>query len=181
MSQSNASFSKLLEYEELALSFQPGKGSELAGTGEWAGVVFRIGESRLTCGIDRVHEFIPPPPVTRVPGSKNWILGLSNVRGDLVTVVDLACYFTGHRSNMTARTRLLSATLRGRPVGLMVDEVFGQRNFPQEEADESDPDINDESLEGFISRQFRAGKETWQELDLDVLFNTPEFLNGAAN
>ena len=129
MSQVNASFIKLLEYEKRALSFQPGKGRGEHKHGEWVGVIFRIGETRLTCNIDRVHEFLPPPPVTRVPGTKPWILGLSNVRGDLVTIVDLSCYLGGGRSTLTARSRLLASSLRGRPVGLLVDEVYGQHDF----------------------------------------------------
>lgn len=179
MSQANASFRKLLEYEERALAFRPGQGREQRGRGEWAGVIFRIGDVQLTCGIDRVQEFIPPPPVTRVPGTKQWILGLANIRGDLVTIVDLPCFLDGERSNITARSRLLSATLRGRPVGLLVDEVFGQRNFVRAEATPAEL-RKDQSLHAYVRKQFRHGKDSWGELDLDLLFNTPEFLNGAA-
>jgi twitching motility protein PilI len=179
MSQANATFSKLLEFEKRALAFQPGQGLEQGDSGEWSGVVFRIGDTRLTCGIDRVHEFISPPPVTRVPGTKPWILGLANVRGDLVTIVDLPCYLYGERSRMTSRTRLLSASLRGQAVGLLVDEVFGQRNFVSAEAGPAELD-DSETLRDFVNKEFRAGNEVWQELDLDLLFNTPEFLNGAA-
>ncbi|NND45583.1 MAG: purine-binding chemotaxis protein CheW [Xanthomonadales bacterium] len=179
MSQANASFRKLLEYHERAVAFRPGQGHEQRSSGEWAGVIFRIGDVQLTCGIDRVQEFIPPPPVTRVPGTKPWILGLANVRGDLVTIIDLPCYLSGERSAVTARSRLLSATLRGRPVGLLVDEVFGQRNFVRNEATPAGLG-EDEVLHAYVRKQFRAGKDTWGELDLDLLFNTPEFLNGAA-
>jgi twitching motility protein PilI len=179
MSQANASFTKLFEYEQRALAFQPGKGLEQRGSGEWAAVIFRIGETHLACGIDRVQEFIPPPPVTRVPGTKPWILGLANVRGDLVTIVDLPCYLNGERSPITARTRLLSATLRGRPVGLLVDEVFGQRSFVRDQAQATNMDAA-ATLHDYVRKQFRQGKDNWHELDLDLLFNTPEFLNGAA-
>ena len=179
MSQVNASFNKLLEYEQRALSFQPGKGTAEHKRGEWVGVIFRIGETRLTCNIDRVHEFLPPPPVTRVPGTKPWILGLSNVRGDLVTIVDLSCYLGGERSAVTSRSRLLASSLRGRPLGLLVDEVFGQRNFVASQATGAQLS-GDSPLNAYISKQFCLGKDVWQELDLDALFGTPEFLNGAA-
>jgi len=179
MSQVNASFKKLLDYEQRALDFHPGKGQGVSKRGEWAGVVFGVAEHRLTCNIDRVHEFLPPPPVTRVPGTKPWILGLANVRGDLVTVIDLASYFGGERSRITMRTRLLAASLRGRPVGLLVDEVFGQQSFVTNEA--SGAGITKGSpLHAYVSKQYRSGKETWQVLDLDALFSAPEFLNGAA-
>jgi hypothetical protein len=31
-----------------------------------------------------------------------------------------------------------------------------------------------------VHKQYRSGKEVWREFDLDTLFTTPEFLNGAA-
>ena len=179
MNKPNVSFRKLLDYEQRALSFQPEKGQGSKRRGEWAGVIFSIGESMLTCSIDRVHEFLPPPPVTRVPGTKPWILGLANVRGDLVTIVDLSCFLGGGLSKITVRSRLLAATLRGRPVGLLVDEVFGQRSFSNDNV--SNARIAKSSpFHAYINKQFRSKKETWQVLDLDALFGTQEFLNGAA-
>lgn len=179
MSQLNASFKKLLDYEERAFVYQPGKGMGIKRRGEWAGVVFNIGDHSLTCSIDRVHEFLPPPPVTRVPGTKPWILGLANVRGDLVTVIDLSLYLGGARSSITMRSRLLAASLRGKPIGLLVDEVFGQQNFASDEATNAKLS-KDSPLSAYISKQYQTKKGAWQVLDLDVLFGTPEFLNGAA-
>lgn len=179
MSQTNASFRKLLEYEELAAGFQPGRASGANDSGGWTGVTFSIGETRLACSIDRVHEFLPPPPITRVPGTKKWIMGLANVRGELVTIVDLACYLDGIRSPITMRSRLLAASLRGRPIGLLVDEVFGQQSFDGQQPDKSS--LNQDSpLHPYVNRQYVSGDETWQELDLDALFRTAEFLNGSA-
>ena len=33
-----------------------------------------------------------PAPLTRVPGAKSWILGLANVRGQLLPIIDLRAY-----------------------------------------------------------------------------------------
>ncbi len=133
----------------------------------------------LACNVKQVHEFLPIPAFTPVPGTKPWILGLANVRGDLLTIVDLAWFLNGKRSTVSMRTRLLAATLRGRPIGLLVDEVFGQRHFVSEEGKhirlpKSSP------LKEFVHMQYRSGKDVWQELDLETLFSTTEFLNGAA-
>ncbi|NOR18603.1 MAG: chemotaxis protein CheW, partial [Xanthomonadales bacterium] len=148
-------------------------------SGEWAGVIFRIGDARLACSIKQVHEFLPIPAFTPVPGTKPWILGLANVRGDLMTVVDLSGFINGERSTVSMRSRLLAATLRGRPIGLMVDEVFGQRQFVSDEGKK--PRLAKSSpLKKFVHKQYRSGKDVWQELDLDSLFTTSEFLNGAA-
>jgi twitching motility protein PilI len=175
----NPAFAKLLEYQERASGYEPGKGRGEKALGEITGVIFSIGEHRLTCDVEQVHEFLPLPAYTPVPGTKTWILGLSNVRGDLVTIVDLGWYLVGTRTKVTVRSRLLLASLRGRPVGLLVDEVFGQRNFVENDA--HDPDLAPDSpLHGYVKRQLRSGSESWQDLDLDILFTTADFLNGAA-
>jgi len=176
----NLAFTKLLEYQERASAFEPGKGRGEKALGETTGVIFSLGEHRLTCNVDQVREFLPLPPYTPVPGTKTWILGLGNVRGDLVTIVDLGWFMLGRRTKVSLRSRLLLASLRGRPVGLLVDEVFGQRNFV--EGDARPARLAPQSpLQGYVKRQHRSGSETWLELDLDILFTTADFLNGAAS
>ncbi len=179
MSAVNVSFEKLQDYEQRSLAFEPGQAEGQLGGGEWAGVIFRIGDVRLACSIEDVSEFLPIPSFTPVPGTKPWILGLANVRGDLLTIIDLAWFLDGERTTVTMRTRLLAATLRGRPVGLLVDEVFGQRQFVSSEGKNSRL-ARKSPIRTYVHKQYRSGKEVWQELDLDSLFSTAEFLNGAA-
>jgi twitching motility protein PilI len=179
MSAVNAAFEKLLEYERRALSAPTDGDATDAGMGDWAGLAFRLGDTRLVCGLDRIQESIQLPQVTRVPGTKPFVLGLANVRGDLLTVIDLGCFLNGNRTPASMRTRMLAATLRGRPVGLLVDEVFGQRNFIAQNADT--PELPDGSpLLSYVKKRHRSGSDSWQELDLDALFSAPEFLDGAA-
>ena len=179
MSAVNASFEKLLDYEQRSLAFEPGQADGEDSGGDWAGVIFRIGDARLACSVEQVHEFLPIPAFTPVPGTKPWILGLANVRGDLMTLVDLAGFINGERSTVSMRTRVLAATLRGRPIGLMVDEVFGQRQFVSDEGKK--PRLKKSSpLKNYVHKQYRSGKDDWHEFDLDTLFSTSEFLNGAA-
>lgn len=180
MSSVNASFAKLLDYEQRATGADPGgqRGGD-AKRGDWAGLAFRIGRDHLVCGLDRVSETLPLPRVTRVPGTKPFIIGLANVHGDLLTVIDLGCYLHGTRTVQSGGSRLLATSLRGRPVGLLADEVFGQRNFANGDAGQAELDHRS-PLAPLVHKQHRSGSETWLELDLDRLFQDPEFVNGAA-
>jgi twitching motility protein PilI len=179
MSSVNASFEKLQDYEQRSQAFEPGQATGHLSGGEWVGVIFRIGDVRLACSLAQVQEFLPIPAFTPVPGAKPWIMGLANVRGDLMTIVDLAWFFNGERTPLSMRTRLLAASLRGRPVGLVVDEVFGHRHFVSDEG-KGTRLPKDSPLKNFVTKQYRSGKDVWHELDLETLFSTREFLNGAA-
>lgn len=180
MSAVNASFAKLLDYEHRASVAETSAPGLQASQGDWAGLAFKVSGTSMVCGMDRVFESLPLPGITRVPGTKPFILGLANVRGDLMTVIDLGCYLGDGRTTATSRSRLLSASLRGRPIGLLVDEVYGQRNFMSSDV-ESITLPENSPLNGLVRRGRRSGSESWRELDLDALFGNPEFLDGAAS
>lgn len=175
----NAAFSKLVEYEKRSTKFSPGAKSGSGPAEEWSGVTFGIGDTRLACDIDRISEILPCPQSTPVPGAKSWIIGLANVRGELLTVVDLAWFLTGERTPVTARSRILATTLNKAPIGLLIDEVFGQRHFLDSDAIPTELPA-DAPLRSIVSKQHDQGTETFQELNLDLLFNSAEFLHGAA-
>ena len=175
----NAAFAKLLEYEKRSAQFTPGAGNSGGRSEEWSGVTFSVGDIHMTCNIDHISEILPCPQATPVPGAKPWIIGLANVRGELLTVVDLCWFLTGVRTPITARTRLLGTSLNKAPIGLLIDEIFGQRHFL--DSDSVPAQLGEESsLESVVSKQHDLGSESWKELNLDQLFNSTEFLNGAA-
>jgi len=176
----NTAFAKLLEYEKRSAKFTPGASNGGGASEEWSGVTFSIGDTSMACHIDRISEILPCPQATPVPGAKPWIIGLANVRGELLTVVDLSWFLTGVRTPLTARSRLLATNLNKAPIGLLIDEVFGQRHFLDSDADPAQLD-EDSALEGIVSKQHNLGSESWMELNLDQLFNSAEFLNGAAS
>ena len=175
----NNAYAKLREYDKRSAKFDPAGKQGSGPSDEWAGVVFSMAGSRMACNIDRIGEILPCPPSTTVPGAKPWIIGLANVRGELLTVVDLGWFLTGTRSPLTNSSRLLSATLNKAPIGLLVDEVHGQRHFLDSDAVATGLG-NDSPLSGVVRKDHHLGSETWHELDVDELFNVAEFLNGAA-
>ena len=176
----NTAFAKLLEYEKRSAQFSPGANNGGGVSEEWSGVTFSVGDTPMPCNIDRISEILPCPQSTPVPGAKPWIVGLANVRGELLTVVDLSWFLTGVRTPLTARSRLLATNLNKAPIGLLIDEVFGQRHFLDSDAVPAQLD-EDSALEGIVSKQHSVGSESWMELNLDQLFNSAEFLNGAAS
>ena len=176
----NTAFAKLLEYEKRSAQFSPGANNGGGVSEEWSGVTFSVGDTSMACNIDRISEILSCPQSTPVPGAKPWIVGLANVRGELLTVVDLSWFLTGVRTPLTARSRLLATNLNKAPIGLLIDEVFGQRHFLDSDAVPAQLD-EDSALEGIVSKQHSVGSESWMDLNLDQLFNSAEFLNGAAS
>lgn len=178
MQAANALFERLLDYEQRSHEHQAQ--AEQSEQGEtFDGVVFRVNEFRLTCAIEQVSEILGVPNTTPIPGAKPWLLGLANLRGNLAPLVDLGWFLMNIRTPMTGRTRVLVMMLQNRPIALLVDEVFGQRHFPESEAAPPDS-FNEAPIERFIERQFSLAGETWGEFRFVGLMTENDFLVGAA-
>ena len=171
-------FELLVNYERRSVAHDASGSSQRDRDNTWDGVVFRLGPHRLTVGITEVEEILPLPQSTPVPGAKEWLIGLANVRGNLVTIVDLGWFLFGSRTPITARTRLILTRLQGRYLGLIVDEVYGQRHFNVHDVNDQTPD--DDALAGRIEKMFTQGEEHWGRFRMNQLMTDPQFLDGSA-
>ncbi|QKK03645.1 MAG: purine-binding chemotaxis protein CheW [Pseudomonadota bacterium] len=169
---------RFVDYEQRSLAHDVGEASQQQQISNWDGVVFRLGDYFLTCRIDQIDEIIAFPPYTQIPGAKDWLLGLANVRGNLAPVSDLGWYLFNTRTPVTNRTRLIMTRLQGRLAGLMVDEVFGQRHFHTDNL-KREPGWQTTELAGLVTHQFETNERNWGVLKLEELQRNREFINGA--
>lgn len=95
----------------------------------WTGLGFRLGSQWFVAPREDVREVIAPPRVTRVPNAQPWLGGLANVRGELLAIVDLPRFFGLPPGESTRGQRVLVLNSRRTPVGLLVDEIAGYRQF----------------------------------------------------
>jgi len=98
-------------------------------------VVFRLGERSFGIHLNSVREILPFRRATRLPGAPAYVAGLINVRGTIVTVIDLGARLDSSRAPVVDGSVLL-ARYRDRTVGLAVDEVLDVRGVVVEEPPE---------------------------------------------
>jgi len=171
-------FEVLLDYEQKSLSHAVGLPETLEAEGLWRGIAFRISASYLVAGIGEVNEILTIPSMTNVPGAKGWLLGIANVRGNLVAVVDLKAFLAGQRTVSTDRCRLLVIKQGTASVGLLVDEVLGQKTFNNTHRVELAQ--VEESMVDYIDGGYRQDGRDWGIFALTQLVRTQEFINAAA-
>jgi len=168
----------LADFERRSVDHYVGEASRQQQISNWDGVVFRLGPHHLTCRIDQIEEIIAFPPFYPVPGTKDWLLGLANVRGNLAPVSDLGWYLFGTRTPITARTRLILTKFQGRLAGLVVDEVFGQRHFHTDDLATS-PDWEGTELSDLVSHEFPSGERSWGVFRMEDLAGRIDFMDGS--
>ncbi|QNP41266.1 chemotaxis protein CheW [Lysobacter solisilvae (ex Woo and Kim 2020)] len=176
-------FELLADYERRSLEHVAGLPEQLDAPGLWRGVGYRVGSHRLASGFDEVREILPLPPITLVPGAQAWMLGVANVRGNLLPIVDLKQFLEGERTVLHESQRVLLVRQPGGDVAVLIDELFGQRSFvdaQQVEHAQADEDpLYQGRYQHFIDRSYRVDEHAWGIFSLDRLARTPEFRQAA--
>jgi len=84
-------------------------------------LLFRVGDVVCAAEVRTVREIVPAQPATRIPGAPESVVGLVNVRGTLVTLVD------GRRAiglpTANGHQSIVLIDVGSKVVGLAVDEV----------------------------------------------------------
>jgi twitching motility protein PilI len=123
-----------------------------------------IGAGRYLLDLTQAGEIVPVAALTAVPLTQPWYLGLTNIRGNLVGVVDLARYLGLGETPPGADSRIVTfAAALGFNCGLLVGRVYGLRHAGAMEAAGEylrDADGND-----------------WTALDLAALVADERFLH----
>ncbi len=142
---------------------------------EWTGVLFRVGDAEVLAPMAMLQEIVPGATWVHVPGVRPWLLGLANIHGSLVPVVDLEGFLFGtNLSGSKVTQRLLVINDGGNRIGVLVSEVLGMKHFWT--SDEVNESLQlDERLAPFISAALRRYGECYPVFDMRKLFNDPRF------
>ena len=161
--------------------------SAIAGRGtgdlpeEWVGIGFRIGDEQFVASREEVREVLMlPDSITRVPGSKRWVLGIANLRGHLLPLIDLKLYLGSGRTPLRRVSRVISVNHRDVPAGLVVDEVLGFRRFLDNEFSAEWPETV-VRCDRFIRGAYKRGPDVWPVFGLYELLESGSFLQAAAD
>ena len=169
----------LAAYEQRSLAHVAGAPEQVEAAGLWRGIGFRIGDRYFVSSIAEVNEILTPPALTGVPGARAWLLGIANVRGNLVPVVDLRDFILGGRSPIADSSRVLVVRQVGGSVGLLVDEVVGQRSFGEDQIAAAVGE-DDEHYANFVGENVQLGDVQWGLFSMAALVRSPQFQQAAA-
>ena len=124
MNEESGQLEPSLEAEQLDLLPQAGPERQYC--------VFRAGRERFCFSVLDVEEVVEWPNLTRVPLSPTFLMGIFNLRGSIVPVVDIA-FTEGRRSGLPPK-HVVVASLKGEGdhddlrIGIAADEVIGTYN-----------------------------------------------------
>ena len=84
-------------------------------------VIFKLGDEEFGVDVMNIKEIAKITTITRVPHSADFIEGVTNHRGSLVTVINLRKRFGLEHKDIDADSRIIIAEFEDNPVGMLVD------------------------------------------------------------
>jgi len=141
---------------------------------EWQGLGFQVGGVRLVAALGEVSEVLTVPRVTPLPRVKDWILGIANVRGRLVPIVDLHRFFGVTTTTPRLQWRVLVVDAPDFRVGLVVEQSLGLQHFVMESFEEGRPD-GLVALQPFVDGAYRHAGRMFYLVRLSALVQDERF------
>lgn len=145
----------------------------------WTGVAFKFAGYSLVAAMNDVSEIISVPSLTKLPGVKPWVLGVANVRGRLIPVMDLASFTQqqGSQSKL-ANKRLLIVEKDEVLNGLVVDVVEGIQHFATEDFVQQEQHAPPRVAQ-FAEGSYKKQQQQWTVINVRQLITSAEFMQVA--
>jgi len=96
-------------------------------------VLFGLGKERYAIETRLVREVARLSDFTPIPGTPDFVLGITNLRGAVVAIIDSHRFFGIPRNGVTDLSRLIVLGTVRREFGILADETYGQAEIAADE------------------------------------------------
>ena len=137
-------------------------------------VGFRVGRETFGVPIALVHEIVRVPEITAVPDSPACVEGVINLRGKIISIVDLRKRFGEKEVTQTKKNRILVVEMENKMVGLVVvDSASEVLKLPQESI-APPPNVFEEDEVQYVTGVGKLGERLILMVDLQKVLDKGE-------
>ena len=146
---------------------------------QWVGLGFKVGDAQLVTAMGQIREVVPCVPLTAVSRTRSWMRGIANVRGTLLTVVDLQAFLGMEPVSIDQYSRLIIINDDSLQGCLLINRLQGLRHFDPLQ-DRSDTEDVPESMAPYVIGGLNKDQEQWLVFDINKLVEDRMFRQVAA-
>jgi len=137
-------------------------------------VTFKLDNETYGINVTRVQEVLRYTEIAPVPGAPSYVLGIINLRGNVVTVIDTRQRFGLDTVEVSDNTRIVIIEADKQVVGIMVDSVAEVVYLRQSEV-ETAPNVGNEESAKFIQGVCNKNNELLILVELDKMMSEEEW------
>ncbi len=140
-------------------------------------VTFVLAGERYGIDVMQVQEVLRLSEITPVPGAPHYVIGIINLRGNVVTVVDTRCLFSLMTTEADDASRIIIVEVSGQVVGILVDSVAQVIEVPQSRI-ESVPKVGNNEHNRYIQGIYSEDDDLFTLINLEKLLSDTELGGG---
>ena len=133
-------------------------------------VTFRLADEIYGINVMQVQEVLRMTDVAPVPGAPHYVMGIINLRGNVVTVLDTRKLLDLATSDITDSSRIMIIESGKVTVGLLVDSVAEVVNIASSEIDPP-PSVGNDAGSRYIQGIYSTEQQILILIDLTKLIN----------
>lgn len=137
-------------------------------------VTFKLDNETYGINVMQIQEVLRYTEIAPVPGSPDYVLGIINLRGNVVTVIDTRRRFGLSEADVTDATRIVVLESQNQVIGILVDSVAEVVYLRQSEI-ETAPNVGNEESAKFIQGVCNKNGELIILVEFEKMLNDDEW------
>lgn len=93
-------------------------------------VTFKLAHERYALELTHIREVHPLKALTPLPGTPDFVLGIVNIRGRILSVIDIKRFFDLPEKGLTDLNQVIILQSDEMEFGILADEILGTSSIP---------------------------------------------------
>lgn len=136
-------------------------------------IIFQLEEEEYALPVEYVSAIERVHPITRVPGTADFIKGVINLRGVVIPIVDLRLRFGMEEKELTDQSRFIIVSIKDLEVGLIVDAASDVIDIPAEKI-EPNPEVVGSVAVDYIDGVIKIDERLFVLLNLEKILSSEQ-------
>ena len=145
-----------------------------AGSGPLQCVTFTLESETYGINVMQVQEVLREVEVAPVPGAPHYVIGIINLRGNVVSVIDARIRFGLSTKDSDDMSRIIVIEVQHQIIGILVDSVAEVVDVDPSEIDTA-PNVGNEETSKYIDGVVSRGEKLLILVDLNKLLSQSEW------
>ena len=106
-------------------------------------VAFMLAHEKYAIELSHIREVYPLKNLTPLPNVPDFVMGIVNVRGEIVSIIDIRRFFDLPLKGLTNLNQVIILESEEMAFGILADDILGPRSVPESAIQPSLPTLTD--------------------------------------
>ena len=144
-------------------------------------ILFALEKTLFALPLSSALEIGRRPEITPLPNLPNWVLGISNIRGEIISFISLKTFFGISSTGSKVGRRYLILHNHDMKAGIIVDRIMGLLFLDQIDAQLQNSPYREGEIANYILGVTVSGENLTNILDIDKLLSSPRMTGFTEN